>query len=226
MATTRTNIAHDLIPEPALRRLPWYLAYVSRLKSQGVGYVSSTQISRDLSVDASQIAKDLSFLKIKGKTRIGYEVASLETELQDFLGFHRSHNALIVGVGSLGGALILDSGLSQFGLNIVAGFDVKQDLIGRTLCGIPVFNVDELKMRRKQFSSEIGIITVPVEHAQEVADKLIEAGVKALWNFTPIRISVPDNIVVQNTSIYAHLAVMYNRLAEAKKRCLRKGDKL
>lgn len=226
MANTRTNIINDLIPEPALRRLPWYLAYVSGLRSKGVEYVSSTQISRDLSVDSSQIAKDLSFLKIKGKTRIGYEVETLEHELQDFLGFRKSHNALIVGVGSLGGALILDSGLSQFGLNIVAGFDVSEDLIGRTICDIPVFNVDELKMRRQQFSSEIGIITVPVEHAQEVADKLIDAGVKALWNFTPMRISVPENIVVQNTSIYAHLAVMYNRLADAKNRLERKDAAL
>ena len=217
------HITSELIPEPVLRRLPWYLAYVSRLHAGGVEYVSSTQISRDLSVDASQIAKDLSFLKVRGKTRIGYEVEVLERELQDFLGFRRSHNALIVGVGSLGGALILDSGLSQFGLNIVAGFDVKPELIGRTLCGIPVFNVDELEMRRRQFSSEIGIITVPVEHAQEVAEKLIDAGVKALWNFTPMRIRVPENIVVENTSIYAHLAVMYNRLSFAKSRDDRKN---
>lgn len=203
---------HDIIPEPALRRLPWYLAYVSMLREQKVEYVSSTQISRELKVDASQIAKDLSFLNIKGKTRIGYEVASLEKELEDFLGFRRGHNALIVGVGSLGAALIQDTGLSRYGLNIVAGFDVNPNIIGRTLCGIPVFDVKELALRRKQFSADIGIVTVPVEKAQEVADSLVEAGVKALWNYTPYRIRVADNIVVQNTSIYAHLAVMYNRL--------------
>lgn len=202
----------EMIPEPALRRLPWYLAYVTMLRQRKVEYVSSTQISRDLSVDASQIAKDLSFLNIKGKTRIGYEVAQLEAVLQDFLGFHRSHNALIVGVGSLGGALIQDSGLEQFGLNIVAGFDVDPQLIGRTLCGIPVFDVRELELRRRQFSADIGIITVPVKAAQTVADELVEAGVKALWNFTPSRIRVADHIVVENTSIYAHLAVIYNRL--------------
>ncbi|MGM9799890.1 MAG: redox-sensing transcriptional repressor Rex [Muribaculaceae bacterium] len=203
---------HDIIPEPALRRLPWYLAYVSMLKEQKVEFVSSTQISRELKVDASQIAKDLSFLNIKGKTRIGYEVATLEKELEDFLGFRRGHNALIVGVGSLGAALIQDTGLSRYGLNIVAGFDVNPDVIGRTLCGIPVFDVKELALRRKQFSADIGIVTVPVEKAQEVADALVDAGVKALWNYTPYRIRVADNIVVQNTSIYAHLAVMYNRL--------------
>lgn len=203
---------HDIIPEPALRRLPWYLAYVSMLREQKVEFVSSTQISRELKVDASQIAKDLSFLNIKGKTRIGYEVASLEKELEDFLGFRRGHNALIVGVGSLGAALIQDTGLSRYGLNIVAGFDVNPNIVGRTLCGIPVFDVKELALRRKQFSADIGIVTVPVEKAQEVAYNLVEAGVKALWNYTPYRIRVADNIVVQNTSIYAHLAVMYNRL--------------
>ncbi len=111
MASEQRLAPRDFIPEPALRRLPWYLAYVTLLRKRDVEYVSSTQISRDLNVDASQIAKDLSFLNIKGKTRIGYEVASLEAELEDFLGFRRSHNALIVGVGSLGGALIQDSGL-------------------------------------------------------------------------------------------------------------------
>lgn len=202
----------DFIPEPALRRLPWYLSYVSLLREKGVEYVSSTQISRELKVDASQIAKDLSFLNIKGKTRIGYEVVMLEKELEDFLGFRCGHNALIVGVGSLGAALIQDTGLSHFGLNIVAGFDVKPDIIGRTICGIPVFDVKELALRRSQFSADIGIVTVPVKQAQEVADQLVDAGVKALWNYTPYRIRVADHIVVQNTSIYAHLAVMYNRL--------------
>ncbi|MDE6642917.1 MAG: redox-sensing transcriptional repressor Rex [Muribaculaceae bacterium] len=214
-----------VIPEPALRRLPWYLAYVSLLRQKGVEYVSSTQISRDLSVDSSQIAKDLSFLNIKGKTRIGYEVASLEQVLQNFLGFRLSHNALIVGVGSLGGALIQDSGLEQFGLNIVAGFDVNPQIIGRTICGIPVFDVKELELRRRQFAAEIGIITVPVQAAQEVADKFVAAGVKALWNFTPFRIKVDEEqIVVQNTSIYAHLAVMYNRLNLSKIRSHFSGE--
>ena len=94
--------SQDMIPEPALRRLPWYLAYVSLLRERRVEYVSSTQISRELKVDASQIAKDLSFLDIKGKTRIGYEVILLEHKLEEFLGFRREHRAVIVGAGSLG----------------------------------------------------------------------------------------------------------------------------
>ena len=124
-----------ILPEPTLRRLPWYLSYVSMLRWNGVEYVSSTQISKELSVDASQIAKDLSFLNIKGKTRIGYEVASLERGLQDFLGFLKKHNAVIVGTGSLGAALMADSGLHNYGLNIVAGFDINPTVIGTTISG-------------------------------------------------------------------------------------------
>lgn len=203
----------DLIPEPALRRLPWYLAYVSLLRQRGVEYVSSTGISRGINVDASQIAKDLSFLDIKGKTRIGYEVKLLEHKLEEFLGFRRRHNAAIVGVGSLGRALMSDSGLANYGLEIVAGFDVSPSLIGTsTPQGLPIYDVAELATRARQLEVEIGIVTVPVEYAQEAADEIIAAGMKAIWNFTPYRIMAPDDVVISNTSIYAHLAVMYNRM--------------
>lgn len=206
------NTRHDIIPEPALRRMPWYLAYVSLLRERKVEFVSSTQISRELKVDASQIAKDLSFLDIKGKTRIGYEVALLEHKLEEFLGFRREHRAVIVGVGSLGGALMQDSGLGRYGLEIVAGFDVNPAVAGTLRHGLPVYNINELKERCQILHAGIGIVTVPVEHVQATADRLIEAGVKAIWNFTPYRICVPDGIVISNTSIYAHLAVMYNRM--------------
>lgn len=206
------NISRELLPEPTLRRLPWYLAYVTMLKSNLIEYVSSTQIAKELNVDASQIAKDLSYLNIKGKTRIGYKVSTLEKELRDFLGFKKIHNAIIMGVGSLGAALIQDSGLSRYGLNITAGFDINPDIVGQKINGVTIFNSDELETRRKQFKAEIGIITVPVDKAQDVADMMIASGIKALWNFTPVRIRVAEGIVVQNTSIYSHLAVMYNRL--------------
>lgn len=202
----------DLIPEPALRRLPWYLAYVSLLRERGVEYVSSTGIARGINVDASQIAKDLSFLDIKGKTRIGYEVALLEHKLEEFLGFRKRHRAVILGVGSLGRALMQDSGLSNYGLEIVAGFDVNPALFGTVKEGLEIYDVAELAMRAKELDVEIGIVTVPVEYAQEAADSIISAGLKAIWNFTPYRIQAPEGIVISNTSIYAHLAVMYNRM--------------
>lgn len=201
------------MPEPTLRRLPWYLAYLSKLRQDGVENVSSRTLARDLAVDASQIAKDLSFINIKGKTRIGYDVAELEEALRTYLGFSKHHNAVMVGAGSLGGALMCDSGLQHYGLNIVAGVDINDALIGKDINGIPVFSPSELPQLVDVMDIRIGIIAVPVEKAQEVADNLIAAGIKALWNFTPRRIRVADGVVVSNTSIYSHLAVMYNRLA-------------
>lgn len=201
-----------MLPEPTLRRLPWYLAYVKLLDSRRLEYVSSTQIAKHLDVDASQIAKDLSFLNIRGKTRMGYEVRSLIKELTDFLGFKHRHNAFMIGVGSLGGALMRDSGLSQYGLNIVAGFDIDETKVGTDVGGILIYHIDSLAERVKAQSVTIAILAVPVEQAQEVTDLIVRSGVKAIWNFTPYRIKVPQHVVIQNTSIYAHLAVMYNRL--------------
>ena len=187
-------------------------AYVSLLKVRRVAYVSSTAIARGIHLDASMVAKDLSFVNVRGKTRIGYEVVELERELRSFLGFDRQHNAVIAGVGSLGAALIADSGLQRYGLDIVAGFDVERSIIGTIISGVPVFDITQVAEVRADMQAEIGVIAVPVEQAQAVADTLIDAGVSALWNFTPCRLLAPENIVIQNTSIYAHLAVMYNRI--------------
>ena len=200
------------LPEPTLRRLPWYLAYLKLLKDKGEEYVSSTQISKEINVDASQIAKDLSFINISGKTRVGYEVNSLVEVLENFLGFTKTHRAFILGAGSLGAALLHDNGLEQYGLRVVAAFDVNPQKIGTIINGIPVYHIDELQKYREEMNVSIGILTVPVDKAQSVADRIIECGIKAIWNFTPFRIRVPKHIVVQNTSIYAHLAVMFNRL--------------
>lgn len=203
-----------ILPEPSLRRLPWYLAHVKLLMNSGVEFVSSTQIASATNVDSSQVAKDLSLLDISGKTRVGYEVKSLVEVLEDFLGFTKCHKACIFGVGSLGGALMTDSGLEQYGLKLVAGFDIREDIIGKEINGIPIYHTNDFKKVQEQENMVIGIITVPVEKAQESADMMINGGIGALWNFTPYKIKVEENIVVQETSLYAHLAVMFNRLNE------------
>ena len=144
------------VPEPTLRRLPWYLSNVKLLKQKGERFVSSTQISKEINIDASQIAKDLSYVNISGRTRVGYEVDTLIAVLEDFLGFTNIHKAFLFGVGSLGGALLRDSGLSHFGLEIVAAFDVKLELVGTTLSGIPIYHSDEFKQKTlMQKSGEI-----------------------------------------------------------------------
>lgn len=202
----------DKVPEPTLRRLPWYLSNIKLMKEKGEQYVSSTQISKEINIDASQIAKDLSYVNISGRTRVGYNIDALIEVLESFLGFTNMHKAFLFGVGSLGAALLQDSGLRHFGLEIVAAFDVNPELVGKDLNGIPIFHTDDFEEKMKAYPVNIGVLTVPISIAQEITDKMVDGGIKAVWNFTPFRIRVPENIVVQNTSLYAHLAVMFNRL--------------
>ena len=210
----RRNKYPDRVPEPTLRRLPWYLSCAKLMKAKGETYVSSTQISRQINIDSSQIAKDLSYVAIQGRTRVGYETDRLIQVLEGFLGFSHIHRAYLFGVGSLGGALLSDSGLRQFGLEIVGAFDIKPQLVGTTINGIPVYHSDEFERRMMRDKVNIGVLTVPISIAQQTTERMISAGIKAVWNFTPFRIRVPEHIVVQNTSIYAHLAVMFDRLDE------------
>lgn len=201
-----------ILPEPTLRRLPWYLAYIEILKAQKIDYVSSTQISRALNVDASQIAKDLSFLSLKGKTRIGYEVDAMATALAEFLGFRTLHKAFVFGAGSLGKALMHDSGLQKYGLRIVAGFDIDSEKTGKKIGEVEIYHMDSLPEIMERENATIGILCVPTNCAQETADIAIGEGIRAIWNFTPYRVKVAEGIVMANTSIYAHLALIYNRL--------------
>ncbi len=213
-AQTGANIPGLMpLPEPVLRRLPWYLAYIATLRTQRVQYVSTTRIASALELAPSLIAKDLSVLGIKGKTRIGYQVDTLEETLREYLGFSKRHNAAMCGAGSLGSALLADNGLLRYGLDVVAAFDVSKDVVGRTVGTVKVSHISELPKEVKRKEISIGILAVPVEEAQKVADILVNAGVRAIWNFTPTRIRVPEHAVVSNTSIYSHLAVMYNRLS-------------
>ena len=191
---------------PTLRRLPWYLSNIKLMKEKGEQYVSSTQISKEINIDASQIAKDLSYVNISGRTRVGYNIDALIEVLESFLGFTNMHKAFLFGVGSLGAALLRDSGLHHFGLEIVAAFDVNPELVGKDLNGIPIFHSDDFEAKMKEYDVNIGVLTVPINIAQEITDKMVDGGIKAVWNFTPFRIRVPENIVVQNTSLYAHLA--------------------
>jgi redox-sensing transcriptional repressor len=206
------DISQLHLPEPALRRLPWYLSYAKLALERGETTISSTQIAKDIGVEASMVAKDLSYINITGKTRVGYSTFTLIEVIETFLGFTETHKAFLFGVGRLGGSLLQDNGLRQFGLEIIAAFDVKYELSGTNINHIPIHHIDRMNELKQQTGVNIGILTVPINQAQEVADMMIQADFKAIWNFTPIRIRVPNNIVVQNTSIYAHLAVMFNRL--------------
>jgi redox-sensing transcriptional repressor len=211
MDTGSNKKKNTLVPEPALRRMPCYLAYLKLEHRRGSQYVSSTLIARDNGVDPTQVTKDLSYTGIAGKTRVGYEVEPLINALEDFLGFKVMDEAYLFGAGSLGTALLHDHGLVQYGLKIKSAFDVDSNVVGKEISGVNIYHLDDFT-RKKNRDIQIGILTVPAANAQEVAQIMISNGIKAIWNFTPVRIVVPDNVVIQNTSLYAHLAVMFNRL--------------
>lgn len=214
MREEKKNSSYYNVPEPALRRLPWYLAFVKVLKAQNEPTVSSTVISRSVGVDAALVAKDLSYVNISGRTRVGYSVEELVEVLEDFLGFSEIHNAYIFGVGSLGKALIQDRGLSQYGLNVVGGFDINPSVTGREIHNTPVYHLDRLPEVARD-DVEVAVLTVPVDRAQEVTDYVIEnSNISGIWNFTPFRLTVPERIAVQNTSLYSHLAVLFSRIKD------------
>jgi redox-sensing transcriptional repressor len=214
--TVESKKKEGLVPEPSLRRMPCYLAYLKLAKRRNQQYVSSTHIARDMGVDPTQVTKDLSYTSIVGKTRVGYEVDTLIDVLEDFLGFCSLDEAYLFGAGSLGNALLHDHGLDQYGLKIVAAFDVNPKIVGREIEGVPILHVDEFKNMQDK-GVKVGILTVPAEFAQGVAQMMADGGIQGIWNFTPIRIRLGDDVVVQDTSLYAHLAVMFNRMKSVKK---------
>ncbi len=214
--TGESKKKEGLVPEPSLRRLPCYLAYLKLAKRRNQEFVSSTHIARDMGVDPTQVTKDLSYTSIVGKTRVGYEVNTLIDVLEDFLGFRSLDRAYLFGAGSLGNALLHDHGLDQYGLKIVAAFDVNPKIIGKKIEGVPIYHIDEFKNMQNN-NVEVGILTVPAEFAQQVAQTMASGGINGIWNFTPIRIRLDENVVVQDTSLYAHLAVMFNRMIHIKK---------
>ena len=202
------------IPEPTLRRLPWYLAFLKLMKGKGETFVSSTQIAKEINVDPSQVAKDLSFVNISGKTRVGYDICALVDVLEDFLGFTAQHKAFLFGVGSLGAALLQDTGLNQYGLEIVAGFDVSDDIVGEEVSGKPVLPLSGLPQYCRENGIRIGVITTPAQAAQKACDLLMEGGIKAVWNFAPAHITVGEGVLVQNENMACSLALLSKHLNE------------
>jgi len=200
------------VPEPTLRRLPGYLSFLKVLRANAAEYVSSGQIAANFKMDSTLVTKDLAYTGIKGRTKIGYNVESLIGTIIRFLDFNRTEKAFLFGVGNLGKALLKYQGLRSYGLDIIAGFDNDPSTINTIHNGIKVHHTDEFRDLSRKIEVRLGIITTPDSRAQETADLMVAWGIKAIWNFTPQSIKVPDNIIVENTSVYSDLAVILNRL--------------
>jgi len=198
---------------PSIRRLPSYLHIIRQSKEEGNEYISGTVIAQELRLEPIQVRKDLAITGIVGKPKKGYPVVALMAAIEHFLGWDRVHEAVLVGAGNLGTALTGYPEFQYHGLNIVAAFDQDPAKIGKTIHGVPVFSLETMKEQVRNLKATIAILTVPSAHAQAVADSLVSAGIKAIWNFTNVKLKVPDEVIVQRedlTSGFAMLCVMMN----------------
>ncbi|MBN1953301.1 MAG: redox-sensing transcriptional repressor Rex [Bacteroidales bacterium] len=204
------------IPEPTLRRLPRYLHFLQGIWEQGQMNISAPAIARELNYDPTQIVKDLSYTGAVGKPRVGYVTYELIRIIEDFLSLNTKSEAILVGAGNLGSALLSYDNLSGFGIKIIAAFDVAPTKVGTQIGNVSVMHVSRLNELVTRLKVEIGILTTPARIAQEAVDIMVDAKIKAIWNFTPTFLQVPDSVVVQNTSMYANVAILLQRLKELK----------
>jgi redox-sensing transcriptional repressor len=206
------------IPEPTLRRLPKYIELLKRLKAGNAKYVSSNLVAEKLNLDPIQVRKDLAITGVVGKPKLGFDSDELIASLSHTLNWDNLNDAFLIGVGSLGSAILGYKSFSSYGLNIVAGFDSDNRKVGKVVDGIKVLSVSKLHDMIKRMHINIAILTVPAEDAQEVAEEVVAAGISAIWNFAPIHLKLPKEIIVENAQLTQSLGVLTHRLAEKLKR--------
>ena len=202
---------------PTVRRLPMYLHLLKELDTQGREFVSSTHIGEKLGLDSVQVRKDLASTGIVGKPKIGFYVPALIGAIESYLGWDNSKDAFLIGVGSLGSALLGYAGFQKRGLNIIAAFDNDPEKVGNLIRGVEVLSLDKLPDLAERMNIHLGILTVPMESAQEIADVMVLAGIRGIWNFTQTYLQVPESVFVQDEDLAAGLAVLSVRLARALK---------
>ncbi len=195
------------IPKSVLKRLPGYLAYLKNMPENAPLHISATALAAALGMGEVQVRKDLAMVSDGGRPKIGYLRESLIEDIEQFLGYDNTTDAVLIGAGKLGQALMAYKGFSDYGLNILAAFDARPKK-EKTDEGKPIYSTAELSRYCRANNVLMGIITVPAEAAQEVADLLIAGGIKAIWNFAPVHLDVPANILVQNENMATSLAVL------------------
>lgn len=203
------------VSKATIGRLPAYHRYLKEKMAAGERTVSSTAVAEDLHLNAVKVRKDLAVISsVAGKPKLGFAIADLIEGIDRILGYDNVTDAVLVGAGGLGSALVGYGGFKAYGLNIVAAFDNDPERIDTMLGGVKVFDSKDLVRLVRRLNVLIGIIAVPASAAQSVADELVEGGVRAIWNFAPVHLTLPANIAVKNEDMAASLAILSKRLAE------------
>jgi len=204
------------VSSAVIRRLPRYYRHLNDLHQAGVERISSNALGNSLGLTASQIRQDLSCFGEFGQQGYGYNVSTLRDEVADILGMNRGHTAVILGVGNLGRALMENFHFDRSGVVLAAAFDVVPEVVGHQMSGIPVYHVDQLEEYLEQQPASIGVLTVPGRVAPGIADRLVRSGVKGIWNFTNIELSLdaPD-VVVEDVHFADSLLALSYMISEA-----------
>ncbi|MDD3271504.1 MAG: redox-sensing transcriptional repressor Rex [Syntrophomonadaceae bacterium] len=201
------------IPEATVMRLSIYSRYLYQLMGEGGETISSGEIAHGVGVSSAQVRKDLAYFGEFGTRGVGYKVEELYGHLMKILGLDRNWNIIIIGAGKLGSALALYRGFADRGFSISAILDVDPDRIGDKLGAVEVEKLELLDKRVKESNVNIGVVTVPAGVAQDVTDKLVNAGVKAILNFSPRVLRVPNDIILRNVDLSVNLEVLSFNLA-------------
>ena len=193
---------------PTIKRLPSYLYLVRKMKNNGVEIISGTVIANELDLEPIQVRKDLASTGIIGKPRVGYKITDLINAIEEFLNWNKKHNAVLIGAGNLGTALLGYKEFSKNGLNFLAAFDADETKIGSEVHNVKIYNIDDLSDFTDKESVKIAVLTVRSGAAQEVADKIIAAGIKTIWNFTKVKLKVPEDVLLLKENLSSSYAVL------------------
>lgn len=199
---------------PALKRLPLYLRQLIIMREEGECFASGAVVAKLLDLDPIVVRKDLAQTGVRGRPRVGFPISELIERIEQLFGVDSDMTAVLVGVGKLGSALLCYPDFRKQGLTIVAAFDAAPERCDIMVDGIPVFPVHRLTESVLSIKAKIGILTVPAEQAQRVADQMVVGGIKAIWNFTPTQISVPEGVIIKREDLAISLAVLIHRLSE------------
>lgn len=195
------------ISKAVLKRLPGYLNYLRAIPDTASAYISATSLANALGMGEVQVRKDLATVSSGGRPKVGYPRERLIIDIERFLGYDNTNHAVLVGAGKLGLALLGYEGFAAYGLDILAAFDANPS-IAYSESGKTIFSMDRLESFCRENKICMGIITVPADQAQQACDRLIESGIRAIWNFAPVHLEVPDHILVQNENMATSLAVL------------------
>ncbi len=203
-----------IISQATIDRLPLYFRTLRLVEEEDMQIISSDELGRRLDITPEQIRKDLATFGQFGRKGIGYDVRELKNKIENILGLQNNWRLAIVGVGHLGGALANYVNFSSLGFSVVALFDNNTDIIGSEVNGIKIDSASRMRQVIKKKAVDIGVITVPAVEAQAVADKLVGAGVKGIWNFAPIKLTVPAFVPLVNEDLSVGLSALSYHMSQ------------